>query len=37
MRISPTVKWVVIPLVLVAMAIGGYLYWSYASIAGIDR
>lgn len=30
--LSSTVKWIVIPLVLVALAIGGYMYWSYSSV-----
>jgi len=31
-RLSSTVKWIVIPLVLVAMAIGGYMFWQYSSV-----
>ena len=31
-RLSSLLKWVGIPLVLVAMGVGGYMYWSYASV-----
>lgn len=30
--LSPAVKWIAIPIVLVVLAIGGYMYWSYASV-----
>jgi membrane fusion protein (multidrug efflux system) len=30
--LSPTVKWIVIPVILVAILIGSYMYWSYASV-----
>jgi membrane fusion protein (multidrug efflux system) len=31
-RLSHAVKWIVIPIVLIALAIGGYMYWSWASV-----
>ncbi len=31
-RLSSLLKWVGIPLVLVAMGVGGYMYWSYSSV-----
>jgi membrane fusion protein (multidrug efflux system) len=31
-RLSHAVKWIVIPLVLVALAVGGYLYWQYSTV-----
>jgi membrane fusion protein (multidrug efflux system) len=30
--LSSTVKWIVIPMVLIALGIGGYMYWQYASV-----
>ena len=31
-KLSSTVKWIVIPLVPIALAIGGFMYWSYSSV-----
>ena len=31
-RLSSVVKWVVIPLLLIALSVAGRLYWSYASV-----
>src|SRR5580658_264124 len=31
-RFSSAVKWVLMPLVLIALAIGGYMYWQYSSV-----
>ena len=31
-KASSPIKWVIIAVVLIALAIGGYMYWSYASV-----
>ena len=33
-RLSSAFKWVGIPLILLALAVGVYMYWSYSSVRG---